>query len=183
MFGNILNNNTIRSLIEKKDIEIRPFDANKLKTCHYPLHPLAFLERQNNDTESVFHDFSKDQSDVEIAAGQYVIVEISEQLSVDKGIVGKFLPASQLIENGLMLLAGRVEFPFGQKGEKIRFGLHNASGKPASIGPKSKLAYVEFYDFRGLNNLPFELSEREMKLFVRRLARAQDDGPNYEIDY
>lgn len=182
MFGNIVNNNTIRSLIESKAIEIKPFASGLLKTCHYPLHPLSLLERQENDTETVFHDFSKTKSEIEIAPGRYFILEIKEQITIDKGIVGKFLPASQLIEKGLMLLAGRIEHPFGEGGEKIRFGLHNASSKTAIVSPSDKIAYVEFFDFRGLNNLPFELSEKEMALFLRRLTRAQDDGPFYGED-
>lgn len=180
MFGNIINNNTIRNLIDTKNIEIKPFNADLLKTCHYPLHPLSLLERQENDSETLFHDFSKTKTPIEIPAGRYFILEIKEQISLDKGMVGKFLPASQLIEKGLMLLAGRIEHPFGENGEKIRFGIHNASKKTAIISPEDKIAYIEFFDFRGLNNLPFDLSTKEMSLFMRRLTRAQDDGPSYE---
>lgn len=180
MFGNVINNNTIRSLIEQKHIEIRPFDPDKLRTCHYPLHPSVLLQRQENDTEGVYHDYSKSGESVEIVPNQFVIVELMETLSVDKGIVGRFVPASQLIEKGLMLLAGRLEHPFGQKGEKVRFGLHNASDIVAHLSHSDNVAYIEYVDFRGLNNLPFELTEREMMLFLRRLTRAQDNGPVYD---
>lgn len=180
MFGNILNNNAIKKLIDAKSIEIRPFDAKLLKTCHYPLHPLALMERQDNNSEKVVHNFISHKAPYTLQAGQYVIVEIKEHIYLDDEIIGKFTPASQLIENGLILVAGRIENPFGKNGEKIRFGIHNASKIPSEIRPDDKLAYIEFMDFRGLNNLPVTYTRKELELFARRYAAAADDGVFYE---
>ncbi len=181
MFGNVMNNQAICQAVKNKSIEIKPFDEKRLKTCHYPLHPAGLKQIGENGTESRFFDFSPHGDDtVELPPKKYLIVEIQERLCLEKGIVGRFIPSSSLIERGILMLAGRLEHPFGEKGENVRFGIYNSLDVPTTLSSKGNVAYVEFVDFRGLNNLPVETTLEEFALWQARLRRAADDGPNYE---
>ena len=182
MFGNLMNNRQIIKAYESGEIGITPWNQNELKSAYYPLTPKLLFKIQETRVETPIHDFGRDRKNCSIPENGYVIVEIAEQLKVAEGIIGQFIPSSNLIEQGFGLTAGRLEHPYGQNGEPIRFGLRNLLPYPSDLYARQRLAYVMFYDLRGLNNIPIEFTEREWKLIAIRMARARDDGPFYVDD-
>ncbi len=180
MFGNLMNNRQIIKACDSREIDITPWDKSLLKSAHYPLTPKILFTKQPDGTEIQLHNFGKEGSAYVIEENGYVIIEVTEQIKVSEGIIGQFIPSSNLIEQGFSLTAGRLEHPYGQKGEPIRVGLKNLLNSPNTLKKGERIAYIQFFDLRGLNNIPIEFTEREWKLIGIRMARARDDGPNYD---
>jgi len=112
---------------------------------------------------------------------QYVVIEIDQVISVEKGIIGKFLPTSNLIEQGFSLTAGRIEFPFGKNSEAVMFGLKNELDVPNPLSHEDYVAYVEFYDLRALRSRDAKQTSRDDRIYAGRVDterqhRAADDG-------
>lgn len=181
MFGNLANNSQIITLIKQHLIDITPFYEEKLRYVHYPLTPLIILKKYKDGSIKQAQNFKEKVEDYVVEPNGYVIIEIFERIIISsEGIIGKFVPSSNLIEAGFGLTAGRIEFPYGKEGEVVRFGLKNLLDVENKINIDLRLAYVEFFDLRGLKNIPSELTQREYHLFKTRLRRANDDGPYYE---
>lgn len=181
MFGTLANNSQIIKLMEQHAINITPFYEEKLRYVHYPLTPLSIFIKSENGSIKQVQSFKENSEDYVVEPNGYIIIEVFERIIISvEGIVGKFVPSSNLIEAGFGLTAGRIEYPYGKEGEVIRFGLKNLLNFNNKIKMDLRLAYVEFFDLRGLMNLPFELTEREYRLFKTRLRRVDDDGPRYE---
>lgn len=107
-----------------------------------------------------------------------------ELVTVTPGIIARFIPPSNLVDQALGLTAGRLEYPFGNNRETLRFGLQNQSEYPAELKSSDYIAYVEFYDLRGLKIDEVQPTIRDVKIFSERanperFARANDDGPFY----
>lgn len=185
MFGNMINNKQLLELCDVKAIDITPFDANLVRAVHYPMHVLAIRSRTASGTWRVNHNFQDDEGPYDLAANEYVVVDIQEHIKLKEGIVGQFVAASNLVEAGLGITAGRLEHPFGQRGEVIRFGIKNMLSEPNIIKRFQKVAYAQFFDLRGLASKLVVLSEEEFKLLASRVSEgkkkyAQDAGPIYE---
>jgi len=119
------------------------------------------------------HDFKRDGDVFTFPEDKYVVVEIEELIKVPNGIVGQFVPASSLIELGIGITAGRIEFPYGQENEPIRFGLKNNLSSNTVIKGSEQIAYVQFFDLRSLVGESTELSERDALLFAARIASSK----------
>ena len=127
------------------------------------------------------HNFRDDQREYVIPENGYVVIEVREAVKIaSEGIVGRFIPTSNLIESGLDLVAGQIDNKYGLKGEGLRFGLKNLLPVPNAISPDMRLAHVEFFDLRGITLDSVKLSKEELDLRVRRLVKAMDDGVNYD---
>jgi deoxycytidine triphosphate deaminase len=184
MFGNLLNNDQIIRLVEGKVIEFFPFfDINLLQLAQYPLTPHALLQPRGGQNPEILHYFNKNQDPYYLAASKYVILEVRERILLPEGIVGRFIPSSNLIEDGIMLLAGKLDYPYGQNGERIRLGLFNALAEPIEISNLERIAYVEFFDLRGLANRHVILSERDRVVFSRRFPSSHDPQIDYDAEY
>jgi len=187
VYGTLSNNFHILHLQKTRRIEIRPFREERLRTAHYPLTVYAVRERQSDKSWKRTHIFDDNPRPFVFAGNQYVVIEPEEDIVVSEGIVAKFVPTSNLIEQGLALTAGRLEFPFGRSGEKLMFGLKNQLDSPVPFERHDYVAYVEFYDLRALQKHQVIQIERDKKIFAarvtpERLARAQDDGVYYDED-
>lgn len=190
MFGNILNNASVISLVDSGLISIDPFQREKLKLIHYPLTPYTLLkpEGRGNDGEfkvRTIHQYQTDQDYYSFTPNQYLMVEIEEYISVGSGLVGHFIPSSNLIHQGFGLTAGRIEYPFGRGSNgrvKVRFGIKNLLEEANALMKNDLLAYVYFIDLRGLNSHEPKVSERDQLLFdawKHRRSRFEDEGPKY----
>ena len=188
MFGNIINNTRLIDFINEGVLTIDPFSLKKLKTIHYPLTPYTVLSPEGRRADGEFrtavkYQFQTEDDFFEFKVNEYFIIEIEEYITASEGIVGHFIPSSNLIMQGFGLTAGRIEFPFGhtQTGRlKIRFGLTNLLNKPNKLLKSDYLAYVYFIDLRGLNNKHVDLTDRDRVLFEawkKRKRKAEDDGP------
>ena len=122
MFGNLINNKQIIDLRESGLITITPFDQDCLKAVHYPLCVRSIFRRDADGSWRRVHSFDEVRQPFSLEPHEYVVVELRENIVLKEGIIGQFLPASNLIEAGLGLTAGRLEYPFGHRGEAIRFG-------------------------------------------------------------
>lgn len=181
MFGNMINNNQLIHLKDvEKIIDITPWQPNLLKTAHYPLKPRAVYKYNNNSILKQIHNFERDEGDYILSKNEYVIVEVDEIIKLPKGIIGQFVPSSNLIEQGLGITAGRLEHPYGQKGQRVRFGLKNLLDKESSLKEQDQLVYLQLFDLRGLDNNKIKLTERDLKILNLRRNIAEDDGPFYE---
>lgn len=186
MFGNVVNKARLKELMDRQALTITGFEPGKMRAIHYPLKPIRVYERGNEDAKGVIerplkHDFSKSASECPLDPGHYVIVEAHEQIEMKQdGLIGHFVLPSHFIERGLALVAGRIESPYGQKGEAIRFGLKNMLDKPSRLLSTDTLAYVYFVDLLSLRNEdPYKLTSDEEKMFRAwrtRRERIADSG-------
>ena len=191
MFGNILNNSQIISLVKDKKITIYPFNESKLKLSHYPLTPGGVLTPGKKNAagkwqHSPKHDFAHTgKSECVFKPNEYAIIEVEEDIHLPEGIVGNFVPSSNLIEQGFGLTAGKIDPLYGNIGgkrQKILFGLKNLREEENALTEGQHIAHIYFVDLRGLNNAPQVLTDYEVHRFMERFSRfkkADDDGPDY----
>jgi deoxycytidine triphosphate deaminase len=180
MFGNLINNNLIKSLIEQKVLEITPLDKKLLQLAQYPLRVQIVHEVIAENDGVQVHFFTEKLNKFELKPKTYYWVDIFESIKLPVGIVGRFIPSSNLIEKGIALTAGKIENPFGNNGEKIRFGLYNYLNSSTTLNFTDRVAYIQFTDLRGLDNHEYRQTKYERKIYGFRLQ--EDDGPNYEQD-
>ncbi|MCF6390895.1 hypothetical protein L2K20_28355 [Mycobacterium sp. MBM] len=193
MFGNILSNAQITSMVKNKTLTLSPFEPSRLKLAHYRLKPgkllrLGPLDEDGNREFLVAHDlnYPKRNPNFMFEPGEYMLVEVQEDVVLPPGVVGNFLPASSLIEQGFGLTAGKLDPGYGQiDGEKQRiiFGIKNMLNERNIFNPSRGLAHIFFVDLSGVRTLPAGFSQVEKKDFRDRddrYWRALDDGPFYE---
>ena len=180
MKGNLINNRQIIDLIDKSLIKILPnFDEELLQIAQYPLTPKNIFTIEQGISKKVF-SFNDSNKFFLLQPNTYYLIETFEAIILSKDIVGRFINSSLIIEKGLILSAGKIEFPYGSNNEKIRFGLYNALNNEVALSHKDRIAYVEFFDFRSLENNKYNLTKIDKELYNKRRARAEDDGPNYD---
>lgn len=179
MYGNVINKKQILDLRKSAGIQISPFDESKLQTIHYPLKIKLIREYDSDNELSKIIELKKD-STYTLKANGYVVVEINERVVLQQGLIGEFVHSSNLIEKGLALTCGKLDPCYGTNGEAIIFGLKNLREYPVTIEADLKLAYIKFYDLRALDNMNYELSPEELKLWKSRVKRAIDDGVLYD---
>lgn len=190
MFGNIINNSQIKRLIAEKSITLTPFREDRLKLAHYSLSPAGILWATHINAKGrrelqPKHNFGSNDQYV-FQPSEYAIVEVEEFIILPDGIVGHFLPSSNLVESGFGLTAGKLDPQYGAIGgrsQKLLFGLKNLRSEPNTFSAAEGLAHVYFIDLRGLNSLPTGFSSEQVEEFLKRIARfsrAMDDGPSYD---
>ena len=171
MFGNLLNNTLIRDLIEHREIIISPqFDPARLQIAQYPLFPYSVHKVLAKGKMKQVHLFSEDGDIYSVEPNDYIIVDMLEIIQLPIGIVGRFIPASSLIERGFGLTAGKIEHPFCHNQERIRFGLKNYLDQPNPLIASEQLAYIQFFDLRGMDidRYKYELSQRDRQYYKGR---------------
>ena len=182
MFGNLLNNALIKNLLEQKVLSITPYVSKDLQVAQYPLRVHAFAEVTAEKDATPWVTLTDRQPVFHMKQRTYYWVEVAEMIVLPVGIVGRFVPASSLIEKGLGLTAGKIENPFGSKGERIRFGLYNHLSTPVSWDRTERIAYIQFMDLRGMDNHKYTQNRIDREVYRFRLSREADDGVNYEVD-
>lgn len=190
MIGNLLNNKQLTDLVERGVMKIDRFDPKKIHTYHYPLMPRDIFQVGNRrpngqvDVKRVgpaVHDtrhFNFEQD-------QYLLVQIDEHIVIPDGIVAQFVSPYQLIEKGFQLNSGRMESPFGRENNRLVFGVKNLLSKANAFSLTEPVAYIYFFDLRGLDSAEYPLTPAEIKKFrefARRYRRFDDDGPDYEAE-
>jgi deoxycytidine triphosphate deaminase len=187
MLGTVVNNKQFISLEKAGTVRISPFDPARLKTIHYPLVAKDFFSCDGREAgEPKFKDrgnFRRD-NEIEFLPNEYMVVEIKERIELQEGIIGHFVPSSTLIDYGFLITCGRIEHPYGKKGEVIRFGITNQLNNKNKLSKDETIAYVYFIDLRALSNLKIELSADEEILFRRwqKYHAYRQDSGNHDID-
>ncbi|HTD98121.1 MAG TPA: hypothetical protein VK668_02500 [Mucilaginibacter sp.] len=183
MIGNLITKGILKELVENNLIEFRPFfDIEAAQIAQYPLKAKSFLKKTGEKTFTTLNDFKISEQYI-IKPNQFIIVEIMEQIILPEGIVGRFIPASNLIEFGLGLIAGKLEHPFGKKGEMIRFGLKNYTDEEVAFNKNDRVAYIEFFDLRGLKHFETKLTERDEDIYSIRRQRIYPITNDGEVNY
>ena len=90
MFGNILNNAQILRMMQSKCISIRPFREERLKLAHYGVRAAGLMtsgpvNAKGKRELKPRHSFA-DDPDCVLAANEYVVIEVEEQIVLDNGI-------------------------------------------------------------------------------------------------
>lgn len=186
MFGNVVNKTRLKDLLARHAIAVTGFDVSHMRAIHYPLKPIRVYSRGSEDAKgkvdlALRHDFSKGKADYILEPNEYAIVEVAEQIAMlQEGLVGHFVTPSHFIDRGLGLVAGRIESPYGQRGEAVRFGLKNLLTQSNHLGREDTLAYVYFVDLLSLkNDDPYIPTEKDWNLFRQwqtRKDRIADSG-------
>ncbi|MBK9047537.1 MAG: hypothetical protein IPL74_12780 [Bacteroidetes bacterium] len=109
MFGNLINNNLIKELIEQKVLEITPMDRKLLQLAQYPLRGHILHEVVAENEGNQIHLFSDKSNKFSLKPKTYYWIDVFESIKLPVGIVGRFIPSSNLIEKGLGLTAGKIE--------------------------------------------------------------------------
>ena len=93
------------------------------------------------------------------------------------------MPASSLVEQGFGLTAGKIDPGYGDRNEKLVFGLKNLLDEANIYDSRRGLAYIFFVDLRGLRTIVTH-NEPDWKQQNRNpeFWRAQDDGPRHDQD-
>ncbi len=180
MFGNLINNTLIKQLRAQNLLNISPFLEEELQIAQYPLRPKVVYEVDENGIIEPGHVLSDKKNTYTLKPKSYYCIDVNESIFLSKGLVGRFIPASVLIEKGLSLSAGKIEFPFGKNNEKIRFGLYNYLDVPVTIDYKERIAYIQFTDMRGLDNHEYTHTKYDEARYLSRfIKKLSDDGGNY----
>ncbi|MEO9886273.1 MAG: hypothetical protein ABJR05_16645 [Balneola sp.] len=170
MYGNIINSGEIARYENDGRIYINPFSKNKIQTIHYPVHA-EFIKRKKDGVWKTVKNFSEEPSVFKLEPREYVQVAILEHIKLQKGIVGEFSLTSNTIDEGLGLFAGRIEYPFGEKNERMHIGIKNLFDTAVVIKPLQKIAYLKFIDTTGMISLPpSKLSDEDKKRFKERIV-------------
>jgi len=182
MFGNLVNNRQLLKLLEERQLTIEPFNEKELGTANYPLRARRILNRQPDGKWVQGHNFEDDPNPFDVPANGYVIVEAREAIKLNTdGLLGNFLPASNLIEQGFSVVCGKMDKKYGTTcGELLRFGLKNMLPESNRLTATDRIVHVQFYDLRSLANLSSGLSEEEIKIRIARAFRQRDDGMYYD---
>ncbi len=177
MFGNLVNKNQLLELVKENVVSITPFNERLMQIVHYPLKPggVSIIE-QNGDLKQI-HNYSLVKKPFAIQPNQYVVIDVAESIKMPtEGIVGQFIPTSTLITKGLSIICGKINSPYGMGGEKTIFGLKNFTEHEILLKPDEVIAYVQFFDLRGLKNDEYQLTQKELEEWVKRRRHANDDG-------
>jgi deoxycytidine triphosphate deaminase len=178
MFGNLINNALIKDLIKRKVLEIVPMDKSLLQLTQYPLRPHILYKVKKEKEGQPIHYFTEKNNEFKLEAKTYYWVDIFEYIKLPVGIVGRFIPSSNLIEKGLGLTAGKIEKPFGDNGEKTRFGIYNYLDTAVTLRFEERIAYVQFTDLRGLDNHKYAQTKYDKETYEFRLH--EDDEARHD---
>jgi len=192
VFGNVVSDAEILELRRSKDIVIDPFHQNRMRLAHYALTAGAVIRLQNQaDIHGTreLHDFDV-RPTYAFQPNEYQLVEVVEQITLAPGFVGSFVAASDLIEHGFGLTAGKIDPGFGSLGnrkQKVRFGIKNLLDEENVFDRNMGLAHVYFVNLRGLRTRRTRqfTQEEQSKLERRhdlRYLRDYDDGVPYPDD-
>lgn len=186
MFGNLITNRQLRTLMSEKSIIIEPFAESNLKRTHYTLNPGRLLRLGDDGDWDTKFTFSDKKKTCELKANEYVNVEVKQSVRIHSdGIVGRFLTVSTNIQSGLLVVAGQIDSQYGTNGEALIFGVKNLLPVQNLISFDTRLAHVEFFDLRGITPDPIKRSAEEDAAWKARVRetnwqRADSDGVRYD---
>lgn len=182
MSGKLLNNKQIDALVKQGVIGITPrYDVSKLQIAQYSLSPFVVWEIDSNHNLKKVFQFSANNNIFKFLPKKYYLIDALEVIKLPEGIIGRFIPSSIFIEKGLTITSGKIEYPYGQKNERIRFGVFNCLDIETSIENFDRIVHVEFFDLRGSDFLSYDLSNYDKNIYNDRIYY-DADGPNYEAD-
>jgi hypothetical protein len=192
MIGNVVNDGQMKELIERRFISIEGFSEKKIDTIHYPLTSRAIykIDGRTPDGRSrprMLHGVGHGSETFEFEPRQSLLIQIEEIVTVKSGIVAQFSTPFSMVDRGFQLNAGRMRAPFGEGNERLVFGVTNLLDTRNLFAYRDPVAYIYFFDLRGLKSLTdFTVSKEELArldILMRRYRRDNDDGVRYDADH
>jgi deoxycytidine triphosphate deaminase len=168
--GRLMSKTEIMKLIGK-EINIDPFEQEKLKNPWYALHPKwAWVDAEGRYTEPLYDkiEIIRDSPFI-LDSHCYVEIEIDEKIILKDGIVGMFIPASHSIEDGLIVNVGKLDSNYRGM---IKFGVFNAKSHEVAIHKTSPLAYLSFFDLRN-NDVSSKSNESDYDRNIKKMREAK----------
>jgi len=141
----LMTDSEISAAIEKKEIEIRPFDVEKLQGASYDLAIGGESLVSKSDEKILLAP--KSSISLHLDAGDFALVLTKEYVKMPLDIAGVIGMRSALARKGLILLAGMQIDP-GFEGH-LRFGLYNASPRRITLDYDDDLCMIEFHRLSG----------------------------------
>lgn len=176
-FAVLLNNRLIAQYQREEKLRIEPWSMDNLQIAQYALNPWKVIS-EGSDGAEVTHDLEK--SSYEFGPNEYAKVTVRQTVILTDGIVGRFIPASGLIEAGFGITAGKLDPGYGKEHERIEFGIKNLKNKANVFDlksrPTSRVAYIEFFDISNLPSSPPELQAYDY--YIRSKRRLTDEQIN-----
>jgi hypothetical protein len=155
MFGNLIRNRQLKELMRSRVVEIIPFDEKDLSTVHYIIRIGKVLKKSVTGVLKTIHDFAENVNPYIMKKHECIIVESSAIIKLnDENIVGRFIPARNVIVDGLSLVAGTTDNKFGNtyieigEPEMTYFVLRNNTNTNFPLEKHYKIAHLELFDFR-----------------------------------
>lgn len=181
MYGNAVGSTQLHQMIATGAIIVEPRSLALVRATHITLHVGSILRASANVGEWIAQDVGGQSSEsFLIAANEYVALEPQEIVTIaHEGILGRFIPVSDHVDLGLICLAGLIEWPYGMRGERIRIGIKNVSGRSVEIRHGSPLVHMMVFDFRGVGHNYPDLTPRESAKWNSRIRDPEADGPDY----
>lgn len=189
MFGTVVTGAQLIELQKNNVIQIEGFSEDKIHAIHYPLYPSSFhriIDRKANGESKIeqIGTYSGSAPDFfNLGPRQHVLVRVRELVVFPNGLIAQFVAPHELIRNGFVLQSGRAQAPFGSNGERLVFSITNMLDVDNAVDYSSAIAYMYFFDLRGLRDIPNGMSEADLKQMRRwfaKFSRDSDSGPSHE---
>lgn len=137
----LMTDSEIKAAIDSGQIEIKPFDPEKLQGASYDFAIGGESLVSKNDQKILLAP--KSSANLNLDAGDFALVLTKEYVKLPLDIAGVIGMRSALARKGLILLAGMQIDP-GFEGH-LRFGLYNASPRRIILDYDDDLCMIEFH--------------------------------------
>lgn len=137
----LMTDSEIKAAIDSGQIEIKPFDSEKLQGASYDF-AIGGESLVSRDDQKILLA-PKSSTNLNLNAGDFALVLTKEYVKLPLDIAGVIGMRSALARKGLILLAGMQIDP-GFEGH-LRFGLYNASPRRITLDYDDDLCMIEFH--------------------------------------
>ena len=137
----LMTDSEIKAAIDSGQIEIKPFDPEKLQGASYDF-AIGGESLVSRDDQKILLA-PKSSTNLNLNAGDFALVLTKEYVKLPLDIAGVIGMRSALARKGLILLAGMQIDP-GFEGH-LRFGLYNASPRRITLDYDDDLCMIEFH--------------------------------------
>jgi deoxycytidine triphosphate deaminase len=161
MFGNMMSGKLIREAIgdTPRHIQIVAHAGGENRDFRKRIGPSTFTLfagivhfQVPTSRGARWRPFDLRASSFPLQPKQYVKVTPTESVILPNGIVARYEPTSDLIDEGFDLIAGKLDPGYGRKGELVTFGLQNISEVSGEISRNTRIAHMTFFDLRAISD-------------------------------
>jgi deoxycytidine triphosphate deaminase len=161
MFGNMMSGKMIRAALgsTEHDIRIEPHHSGeqadlltRIGASTFTLYAGIVHFQVPTSKGARWEPFDLRTAAFPLQPKQYVKVTPTERVILPRGIVARYEPTSDLIDEGFDLIAGKLDPGYGAAGELVTFGLHNISDVLRMISSGTRIAHMTFFDLRGVSD-------------------------------
>lgn len=161
MFGNMMSGKMIRAALGSTERDIRiepnhpgehPDPLTRIGASTFTLYAGSVYFQIPTSKDARWEAFDLRTAKFPLQPKQYVKVTPTERVILPRGIVARYEPTSDLIDEGFDLIAGKLDPGYGAAGELVTFGLHNISDVLRTISNNTRIAHMTFFDLRGISD-------------------------------